>query len=422
LISLRQRFDPMLLAAVGLLLSVGAFMVYSASLVVAYNELQDDTYFLIRQLTWIGIGLLAMAILARIDYRHWQRYSLIMLLIGIALLVLVLVPGYGTRSYGSARWIRPVPFFQVQPSELIKLAVVLYMADWLARKKGRVGDFFHSSLPFLIILSLICGLVVVEPDFGTTVVIAGTAVSIFFVAGANLLHFVAGLALMSGGLWFVMTQASYRMQRVVAWLDPWQDSQGAGWHTIQTLIALGSGGLAGLGLGASRQKHSWIPNAHTDAILAILGEELGLIGSLAVLTLFGIVIWRGLRIAYLAPDPFGRLLAAGLTTMLFWQAAINVAVVTNTVPYTGVTLPFLSFGGSSIIVSLAAVGLLLSIARYRSTVANEVVDRGDSRRRRTRPSRQPPIVDAKPSHLDEDGPIPLAAMPRSGGQGRSRAR
>jgi cell division protein FtsW len=422
-VNIRPRLDPLLLIAVSLLLTVGAFMIYSASLVVAYNELQDDTYFLNRQLIWIGIGALVMVILARVDYRLWQRYSFIILLIGIGLLVLVLVPGYGTRSYGSARWIKPVPFFQIQPSELIKLALVLYMADWLASKGKRVGEFFQSSLPFLIILSIVCGLVVVEPDFGTTVVIAITAISIFFVAGANLLHFVAGVGLMVGALWFVMTQASYRVQRIGAWLDPWQDSQGAGWHTIQTLIALGSGGLTGLGLGASRQKHSWVPNAHTDAIMAILGEELGFVGVLAVLALFAVVIWRGLRIAYQAPDAYGRLLAAGLTTMLFWQAALNLAVVTNTVPYTGVTLPFLSFGGSSTIVSLSAVGLLLSIARHRSAAVDAIEDQSDPRRGKRRLARTRTRAAVEHSHapLGKLEPIPLANGRRSPSRG-SRGR
>jgi cell division protein FtsW len=386
-------------------------MVYSASLVVAYNELQDDTYFLIRQLVWIAIGLMAMWLLARIDYRRWQSYSLIILLVGIVLLVLVLIPGLGTRSYGSARWIRPVPFFQIQPSEFIKLALVLYMANWLAGKKNRVGEFLHCSLPFLIILALVCWLVVVEPDFGTTVVIAATAVSIFFIAGANFLHFVTGVTLMAGGLWLVMTQASYRLQRIGAWLDPWQDSQGAGWHTIQTLIALGSGGLTGLGLGASRQKHSWIPNAHTDAILAIIGEELGLLGSLAVLALFAVVIWRGVRIAYLTPDPFGRLLAAGLTTMIFWQTAINMAVVTNSVPYTGVPLPFLSFGGSSIIVSLAAVGLLQSVSRHRQAPTSAPLAARDSDppgRRSPTAGRRAPATRLVSAVGRLETPIPLA--------------
>jgi cell division protein FtsW len=266
---------------------------------------------------------------------------------------------------------------------------------------------------------------VVEPDFGTTVVIGATAVSIFFVAGANLFHFVAGLGLLSAGFWAVMISASYRLDRIAAFLDPWQDEQGTGWHTIQTLIALGSGGLSGLGLGASRQKHSWLVNAHTDAIMAILGEELGFIGTVAVLALFGVVIWRGLRIAYRASDAYGRLLAAGLTTMVFWQAAINLAVVTNTLPYTGVTLPFVSFGGSSTLVSLSAIGLLLSISHFRRTPiarrgvpsnGDEPTEESPRRRKRARPAAQPAV--AMVGQLE--APISLASH-RQGSSRRGRA-
>jgi cell division protein FtsW len=364
--SFRDSFDLPLVMVVLLLLLVGGFMVYSASLVIAYTELHDDTYFLRRQLFSIGIGLALMWLLAHIDYQRWRRLSVIVLAVGIVLLALVLHPSLGMNAYGSSRWIKPLPFFQFQPSEFIKLALVVYMADWLARKGRRVGEFTHTSLPFLIVLGLVCTLVVVEPDFGTTVVIALTAVTIFFVAGANLLHFLPAVALIMAVLWAVMTQAAYRIDRIRAWLYPFEDVQGSGWHTVQTLIALGSGGLGGLGLGASRQKHAWLVNSHTDAILAIVGEELGLLGTLGVLALFACLVWRGLGIAYRAPDTYGRLLAAGCTTLIFWQAAINIAVVSNTAPYTGVTLPLVSYGGSSTITSLASIGLLLSISRHRT--------------------------------------------------------
>lgn len=359
----RRLSDPILVLAVVLLCGVGAFMVYSASLVVAYSEFQDDTYFLSRQLLWIGLGLTAMFVLSRIDYHRWQRYTVVFLLLGILLLAAVLVPGIGQRSYGASRWLRLSGLLQVQPSEVIKLLMVLYMADWLASKGKRVSEFMASSLPFLVVQAVVCSLVVVEPDLGTTIVIAATSVSIFFLAGANLVHFVGGLTLATAASYLAISRVGYRMDRISAFLDPWNDPQGTGWHTIQTLIALGSGGLLGDGLGAGRQKAGWLVNAHTDAILAIVGEELGLIGTIGVVMLFAILTWRGLRIAHRAPDAFGRLLAAGLTTMLFWQAAINVAVVTNSVPYTGVPLPFISFGGNSTLISLAAVGILLSISR-----------------------------------------------------------
>jgi cell division protein FtsW len=393
--SFRDSFDLPLLGAVFLLLVVGGFMVYSASLVIAYTELQDDTYFLRRQLFSIGIGLVLMWLLAHVDYQRWRRLSVVILAVGVVLLALVLHPSLGMNAYGSSRWIKPLPFFQFQPSEFIKLAMVVYMADWLARKGRRVGEFSHTSLPFLIVLGLVCTLVVVEPDFGTTVVIALTAVTIFFVAGANLLHFLPAVACIVALLWVVMTQAAYRIDRIRAWLYPFEDVQGTGWHTVQTLIALGSGGLAGLGLGASRQKHAWLVNAHTDAILAIVGEELGLLGTLGILALFGCLVWRGLRIAYRAPDSYGRLLAAGCTTLIFWQAAINIAVVSNTAPYTGVTLPLVSYGGSSTLTCLASIGLLLSISRHRTAalVRRELTQSEEHQaspvRARQRPSAEP---------------------------------
>jgi cell division protein FtsW len=419
-----SRSDLLLLAAVVLLLGAGASMVYSASLVVGYSAFGDDTFFLVRQIAAIGVGLGALVVLALIDYHRWQRFSALILLIGCALLIVVLLPGFGGRAYGSSRWIR-LPLFQLQPSELIKPALVLYMADWLASKGTRVREFKHCSLPFLIVLGAVCGLVVIEPDFGTTVVIALTAVSIFFVAGANSVHFGAGVFLMSSSAYLVMTQAAYRNDRIRAWMQPFEDKQGVGWHTVQTLIALGSGGLTGLGIGASRQKHLWLANPHTDAILAVIGEEFGLLGTATVMLLFVLICWRGLMIAYRAGDAFGRLLAAGLTTMLFWQAAINVAVVTNAAPYTGVTLPFVSYGGTSTVVSLAAIGLLLSVARFSDRPGVRRFDAdpaetggGWARRRRDRPAAEPVLA----SVGQLEAPIALAARRggRASGAGRGR--
>lgn len=394
----RASIDSILLGTVVVLLLVSAEMVYSASFVVAHNEFNDDTHFLLRQLMWIALGLLAMSVLAQLDYRELRRFSLPLLLLGIVGLVLVLAPSFGTSNYGAARWLKLGSLLQFQPSEYIKLAMVLYMADWLSRKGHRISEFSYSSLPFVIILGIIAGLVVVEPDFGTAVVIVLTAVSVFFVAGANLLHFVFGLMLSAAGMWAILTAAAYRMDRLQAWIDPWKDLQGLGWHTAQTLICIGSGGPTGLGLGASRQKFYWVPNAHTDAIFCVIGEELGLIGTVGVLALFVIIGWRGLRIALRAPDIYGRLIAAGITMMIVWQAWINIAVVTNTLPYTGITLPFVSFGGNSLVISLAGVGLLLSVSRRANAAAE-----------RRRPER-------------EEGEEPGPATPRTAREHAARQR
>jgi cell division protein FtsW len=359
----QRRPDYLLLASTIALLVLGALMVYSASFIVAHNEFNDDAYFLTRQLTWVAVGLLAMLGAMRVDYRRWRSMSLPVMAGCILLLVLVLVPGIGASSYGAVRWLKLGPI-QVQPSELAKLAVALYLADWLARRGSLVADFLKGFLPFGIIVGIVAALVVVQPDLGTTSIIVGTAACLFFLAGASLVHiFLSGLAGAAAAVTVLAHLNGYQLERIRAFLDPWSDMQGSGWHTAQGLIALGSGGAFGHGLGNGLQKYYWVPNAHTDAIFAIIGEELGFLGCVGVLGLFAVLAWRGFLIAWRAPDTFGRLFAAGLTCLLTLQALINIAVATNSLPYTGITLPLVSFGGSSTVVSLAAIGLLLNISR-----------------------------------------------------------
>ncbi|MGH2461491.1 MAG: FtsW/RodA/SpoVE family cell cycle protein, partial [Chloroflexota bacterium] len=240
---------------------------------------------------------------------------------------------------------------------------VLYYADWLSRRRDRVASFTTGTLPFGITITLVCALVVLQPDLGSAFVIAATAVCLFFIAGADLGHLFLGLIVGIGALGALILSASYRFQRITAFLDPGKDPLGIGWNTLQAEIALGSGGIFGLGLGDSRQKFYYLPNAQTDAIFAVIGEELGLVGTLAIILLFGFIALRGYRVALRAPDTYGALLAAGVTSWLVVQALINIAVVTATVPFTGIPLPFVSFGGSSLIVSLMAVGLLLNVSR-----------------------------------------------------------
>jgi cell division protein FtsW len=358
-----RRPDYLLLASTIALLVLGTLMVYSASFVVAHNEFNDDAYFLVRQVIWIGLGGLGMLGAAYFDYRRWRALSLPVMFACIGLLVLVLVPGIGASSYGAVRWIRLGPL-QVQPSEIAKLAITLYLADWLARRGSMVGQFFKGLLPYAIIVGVIALLVAIQPDLGTMAIIVGVAACVFFVGGASLLH-IAGLCLAGVCATIVVLAhlSSYQTDRIRAFVDPWSDVQGSGWHTVQGLIALGSGGPVGLGLGNGLHKAYWVPNAHTDAIFAIIGEELGFVGCLGVLVLFGILAWRGFLIAWRAPDGFGRLFATGLTCMLTVQTLVNIAVVTNSLPYTGVTLPLVSFGGSSTVISLIAIGLLLNISR-----------------------------------------------------------
>jgi len=281
-------------------------------------------------------------------------------------MILVLIPGIGVGNYGATRWIKlgPLPLPQVQPSEFAKLALIVYMSAWLAHKGNRVRELTYGFVPFALLLIVVTALIMAQPDMGTSFVVVATAGCLFFVAGANLFHFFVAAAGGVVGFLYLIVHSGYRSDRIQAFLNPWADPRDTGWHTIQTLIALGSGGITGLGLGASRQKFYYVPNAHTDAIFAIIGEELGLMGSAAVILLFAILAWRGFRIAFKAPDRFGRLLATGITCMILVQAATNIAVVTNTLPYTGITLPFISFGGSSLLVCMVGVGLLLGVSRH----------------------------------------------------------
>lgn len=368
MLSRMREADLGLLLAVLVLVAIGIEMVYSASFVVGYNEFGDGAYFLTRHLAWIGLGIVTLLATAASDYHWWRRFALPLLIVSLGLLALVLLLGEAT--YGSARWLG-LGLLAFQPSELTKLSLTLYLANWLARMGGDIRDFNLGTVPFLMVLCLAAGLVILEPDLGTAIILILTASSIFFVAGANVLHALAG-ALIGAGTLAALTAAvrlwsggGYWSQRLLAFLDPWKYAEGIGWQTTQILLALGSGGLTGLGLGAGRQKYYYVPNAHTDGIFAIVGEEIGFIGTALVLLLFLVIAWRGFSIALSAPDSMGRLLATGLTALLVWQGLLNMAVVTSTVPYTGIPLPFISYGGSAMVTSLAATGMLLSISRRK---------------------------------------------------------
>jgi len=376
----RRPPDLLLLVAVLVLLVVGIVMVYSASFIVAHNDYGDGNYFLSRHLIALAAGLVLMGFLAGVDYHRWRPWALLGVLAAATALVMVLIPGLGIEQYGARRWLWTGGLLPgLQPSEFAKLALITFMASWLASKGERVGHFTSGSLPFLAIVGLIAGLIMREPDMGTTIVLVLSAVTVFWVAGANIVHVgsVAGFGVVAAA--WLATSAAYRAERLQSWVDPWRDPQGQGWHTVQTLIAIGSGGLTGRGLGDGRAKAYFLPNAHTDAIFAIVGEELGLIGTLVVILLFAVIAWRGLTIALRAGDRFGQLLAVGVTGLIVWQALLHMMVATNAVPYTGITLPFLSSGGSSLVVSLAAVGLLLSVSRAGPVPAPERATRGADR-------------------------------------------
>ena len=355
------KFDSWLLIIVLALLCIGLVMVYSASSIVAAHDYGDASYFFQRQFLWVVMGIIVMLVTMHVDYRQWRRFSLIGMLVILPMLVIVLK--YGRTAYGASRWLAFGSFFSFQPSELTKLILALYIADWLARKGNKVGTFLYGLAPFVILVGVVLGLVLLENDMGTAIIIAGFATVMFFTAGANIVQFL--LAAACGGLIFVLEAfKGYRYLRLIGFLDPFKHITDINLQLYQSLLALGSGGWLGLGLGASRQKAGYLPFPFTDSIFAILGEELGFIGCSAVIMLFLFLAFRGFRLARRTQDIYGALLATGITTWLVLQAIINMGASTDTIPYTGVPLPFISFGGSSLVISMAAVGVLLNISRY----------------------------------------------------------
>jgi cell division protein FtsW len=357
------KMDTSLLASVLALLCIGLVMVYSASSFLSAREHADASYYFQRQLLWAVLGVAVMIVTMRVDYRRWRRFSLSGMVIILPLLVVVLI--FGTTIYGASRWIAFGSFFSFQPSELTKLVLALYIADWLARKGNQVGTFLYGLAPFVILVGLILGLVLLEKDMGTAIIIAGLATAMFFTAGANIMQFL--LALGCGGIIF-LGQAfnGYRYYRLIGFIDPFNPKYitSLNLQLYQSLLALGSGGWFGLGLGASRQKTGYLPLPYIDSIFAIIGEELGFIGCAIIVILFLFLAFRGFRLARRTQDVYGALLATGITTWLILQAIINIASTTGSIPYTGVPLPFISFGGSSLVISMAAVGVLLNISRY----------------------------------------------------------
>ncbi len=352
--------DGVLIGALVALLFFGMLVQFSASYAVGIRDTGDGLYFLRRQLISACFGIVALLVGACVDYRVWRKFSLPAMVATLLLLVAVLP--FGRTVFGARRWF-DLGIIQIQPSEIMKFVLVLYMADLLDRKGTRVRHFTTSAVPFAIILGFTLSLIMKEPDLGTTTVIAITAIAVFLIAGADvrqIAHFlINGAAVFAA---FALG-APYRRERLLLFLHPERDLRDAGWQLWQARIALGNGGEFGLGLGASRQKFSWLPAAHTDAIFAVIGEELGLIGCALVLGLFTVLAIRGYRAALRAPDRFGGILATGITTWVVFQAVVNIGGVTTAIPFTGVPLPFFSYGGSALAVTMGAMGVLIGISR-----------------------------------------------------------
>lgn len=359
MIHYKKSPDFILFLTTVMLLTLGIIMVFSASQVVANQDMNDSYYFLKRQFLWSLLGIGVMIVSMQIDYPRYKKYIMPGLLASFILLVVVLIPGFGKVVNGARRWL-----FGFQPSEIIKIALVLFTAYGLANKKERLHSFVSGVLPFLTVMILACLLILMQPDLGTAMTIAGTTFVMLFAGGARGKHLavLASLGIVAVG--FAIALAPYRMQRFLAFLDPWKDARGTGFHIIQSLFAIGSGGLFGVGLGSSRQKFFYLPERHTDFIFAIIGEELGFIGATLVIILFFLLIWRGFKIALSSTDPFASLTAVGLTSMIALQAIINIGVVTSSLPITGIPLPLISYGGSSLVFTLMGIGILLNISRH----------------------------------------------------------
>jgi cell division protein FtsW len=353
----------MLLAVVGLL-AVGVTMVLSTSYLYSQERYGDGTYFFRKQMIAMGAGAVALIACTMVPSALYRRFAYPLLALSFIILVLVLVPGVGVNRGGARRWIM-FPGFAFQPSELAKLALVFYLAHSMAKKEQMIRIFSVGVLPHLIVFGLFAGMLLLEPDFGTALMLSMLLYFMLFIGGARV-HHLLGTGLMAlPVLIYVLTKADYRIRRLMSFLDPWSDAAGSGFHVIQSLIAFGSGQIWGRGLGESRQKLFYLPEAHTDFVFSVIGEELGLLGALAVLALFGVIIARGLQLTAKIEEPFDQYLAFGLTVLLGLQALIHMGVVMGLMPTKGLVLPFISYGGSAMVINLMEAGILLGLSRRR---------------------------------------------------------
>ncbi len=355
------EYDHLLMISTLLLLGLGLVMVFSSSGVLATDKYHDPAFFLKKQLFYAVLGIGLMLFIRRIPYQTYNRLVYIILLISLFLLIVVLIPGIGVRIRSASRWIKLGPLV-IQPSEFAKLAIIIFMAYSMARKQEKIRFFSIGFLPHIVVAGIFILLIEKEPDFGTAMALAGITFLMLFVGGTRLTHILLAVLSASPLVIYVILKNKMRLERVVTFIDPWKYAQESGYQLIHSLYAIGSGGFWGLGIGKSREKLFYLPDSHTDFIFAILSEELGFLGVITVISLFAIVIIRGLIISLRAQDNFGAYLAVGLTALIGLQAAINIAVVSGLMPTKGLSLPFLSYGGSSLLVNMIAIGILLNIS------------------------------------------------------------
>lgn len=358
------KLDNVLLGIVLTLLVFGMLTLASASSVIAYERFGNNNYYFFRQLMY-GVlpGLAFLYFGCRIHYLKWQKYAPLLVLLGIVLLIAVFIPGISFGVGGAKMWIN-FKFFLFQPSELMKLVVIIYLASWYDKRSEHAHDLYYGFLPSLAIVGVIAGLITMQPDLGTMIILSLIAAAMFYVGGVKIKYLLSAAAAAGVFVWIMIKAAPYRLQRILTFFNPELDTRGFSYQINQALLAIGSGGIAGLGLGQSRQKHNYLPEVIGDSIFAIIGEEWGFIGASIVILLFLFLALRGFKIAKNAPDNFSKLTAIGITSWIIIQALVNIGGITGIIPLTGVPLPFISYGSTALVITLLGVGILLNISRY----------------------------------------------------------
>jgi len=372
-IDTRRRDEPdlFLFITVFLMVGMGLAMSYSASANYALNTFGDPFYFLKRQFVWCVVGFAALLLFQQIDYRLYIRHTKVMLIVCFVLLIAVFIPGIGKTVKGSVRWIS-LGIVSLQPSEVAKLVVVIYLSKVFSSEDDGVANHVIQLLIPMLIVGVIFMLIMMQPDFGTAIDILAVSVMILFVSGFPIMYILMLFVLSIPMFYLLIYNVGYRRDRLLSYIDPWKDRFGIGYHIIQSFIAFKKGGLLGTGLGYGTQKLKRLPEPHTDFIFAVIAEEAGMLGTVFVIIIFGVFFWRGMNVSINAPDEFGRLLSVGITLLIVVQAFINIGVVSGSLPTTGIPLPFLSYGGSSLVANMIAVGILMNISKYREVVPEEL--------------------------------------------------
>ncbi|NLA33371.1 MAG: putative lipid II flippase FtsW [Tenericutes bacterium] len=361
---MKKRYDLLLFIAVTLLIAFGLLMIYSSSYIWADYKFNDPFKYVKMQSLFILTGFILMNIIRKIDYRIYYKKAGIIFGICLLFLILVLIPGIGSIRNGSRSWFG-IGSFGIQPSEAAKLGIIIFTSRYLIIKQKKIKDIKKGLLPILLVTLLVFGLIMLQPDFGTGMILVISTIILLFIAGVKMKFFFILGALGALGIVIIILIAPYRIDRIISFIDPWSDPLGTGFQIIQSLYAIGPGGLLGMGLFNSRQKHFYLPEPQTDFIFSIISEELGIVGVLLIILLFGLILYSGIKIALNQKDLFAKYLAFGITFQIIIQAIMNLMVVIGLIPVTGVTLPFLSYGGSSLLISMISVGILLSISKYQ---------------------------------------------------------